>query len=90
MKGTAFYRFLKEGMERGGFANDDVVAIVLPLLEEVQSFHANAKVAPLHDLATLLITHGKLDIDERHIGDEKNNLAASRPDDAKISVATGS
>lgn len=93
IQSTAFYRFLKDGMERGGFANDDVVAIMLPLLEEVQHFHAHGKVAPLHDLGTLLITHGKLDIDERYIRNESNHLAriqALFPETGHTFAITGS
>ena len=34
-----FVEFLNEGIENGGFHNDDIIAIAIPLLQEVLSFH---------------------------------------------------
>ncbi|MBL0053809.1 MAG: hypothetical protein IPP29_21090 [Bacteroidetes bacterium] len=61
---TPFYKFLQNGINAGGFTNDDVVAIMLPLLTEVLSFHDEGFVAPLQDIGSILITNEKLDINE--------------------------
>ncbi len=72
---TRFLTFLREANHAGGFTNDDVVAVIMPLLEEVHSFHLSGKVAPLDDISSLLITNEKLDIDENLISSPKNNLS---------------
>jgi uncharacterized protein YdeI (YjbR/CyaY-like superfamily) len=71
-----FIDFLEKGIAAGGFSNDDIVEIILPLLEEVYTFHLENKVAPLHNLGTLLITHEKLDIDEQYIREPSINMRA--------------
>ncbi|MCW3102786.1 MAG: hypothetical protein JWO09_1226 [Bacteroidetes bacterium] len=74
IKETEFYSFLSEGIGKGGFTNDDVVAVIMPLLEEVHSFHLSGKVAPLDKLSSILVTNEKLDIDESLAGSPCNNV----------------
>jgi superfamily I DNA and/or RNA helicase/predicted DNA-binding WGR domain protein len=62
-----FIDFLNEKIEHGGFQNDDAIATVLPLLQEVLTFHEQGKVAPIEGLKHILITNDLLDIDENFI-----------------------
>jgi superfamily I DNA and/or RNA helicase/predicted DNA-binding WGR domain protein len=62
-----FIAFLNEGIDNGGFHNDDIIAIAMPLLQEVLTFHEQGKVAPLEGLKHILITNNLLDIDEQFI-----------------------
>ena len=71
-----FEKFLEDSIAKGGFHNDDIVAIVTPLFEEVLAFHEKGKVAPLDGLSHILITNDKLDIDEAYIEDVKSNPSA--------------
>jgi superfamily I DNA and/or RNA helicase/predicted DNA-binding WGR domain protein len=59
-----FNRFLENAFDNGQYATDDVIAFVLPLFEEVLSFHEASLVAPFHREDALFITEGRLDIDE--------------------------
>ncbi|MGV3697798.1 AAA domain-containing protein [Flavobacterium sp.] len=71
---TEFYRFLTSHFDKGLFANDDVVAVMLPLLQTVAKIHNSGKVAGLEKLETLFVADEKLDI----IDDEypiQNNAA---------------
>lgn len=68
-----FIEFLNEGIENGGFHNDDIIAIAMPLLQEVLTFHEQGKVAPLEGLKHILITNDLLDIDENFIQSPKYN-----------------
>ena len=74
IKETAFHQFLLDGIDKGGFTNDDVISVVMPLLEEVNTFHSSGSVAPLHQISSLLITNDKLDIDESLIRMPLDNL----------------
>lgn len=62
-----FVDFLTKGIEDGGFHNDDVIAIVMPLLKEVSAIHEGGNVAPLRNLKHILITNDLLDLDENFI-----------------------
>ena len=42
-----FLEFLRDGVGRGGFETDDVLAAVLPLMEQVRDAHERGCVAPL-------------------------------------------
>ncbi|MCW3070516.1 MAG: hypothetical protein JWO44_406 [Bacteroidetes bacterium] len=75
IKETEFYKFLTDGISKGGFTNDDVVSIIMPLLEEVHSFHSSGNVAPLDRISAILVTNEKLDIDETLAGRPADNLA---------------
>ncbi len=68
-----FSEFLNDGIDNGGFHNDDIIAITIPLLEEVLTFHEQGKVAPLEGLKHILITNNLLDIDEKYIQTPKYN-----------------
>ena len=76
IKETAFHKFLLDSIEKGGLTNDDVVAVIMPLLEEVYSFHSSGKVGPLNNIASLLITNEKLDIEESLIQNPSDNIGA--------------
>src|SRR5262245_14990485 len=59
-----FKDFLISAFEKGQYATDDVIAFVLPLFEEVLSFHENNQVAPFEREDSLFITDLRIDIDE--------------------------
>lgn len=42
---VAIKQFLENGIQQGGFNNDDVVAILVPLFERIASFHEEGNVA---------------------------------------------
>jgi DNA polymerase III delta prime subunit/AraC-like DNA-binding protein len=76
MMRNLFEEFIKITAQNGFVGNDQVVEIMLPLLEEVETFHAAGKVAPLQRFNTLLITGDCLDIDETFVQDPVYNTAA--------------
>jgi hypothetical protein len=55
IKESAFYQFIIENFQKGTFANDDIVAIMLPLLKTVAAIHNQGKVASLDDISTIYI-----------------------------------
>ena len=59
-----FHQFLETAFDNGNYATDDVIAFVMPLFEEVLSFHEAGLVAPFENEATLFITDNQLDVDE--------------------------
>ena len=59
-----FNQFLETAFDNGNYATDDVIAFVMPLFEEVLSFHEEDLVAPFEKDAALFITDNRLDIDE--------------------------
>lgn len=75
-KNNTFHEFLLDGISQGGFHNDDIVAVMMPLLKEVLTFHEDNKVAPLDGVQHILITQDLLDIDEQFAHEPKNNIAA--------------
>jgi hypothetical protein len=58
-----FHQFLETAFDNGNYATDDVIAFVLPLFEEVVSFHEISKVAPFNNEQALFITDNRIDID---------------------------
>lgn len=62
---VSFETFLGTAFDQGNYATDDVIAFVMPLFEEVLSFHENGLVAPFGIDRALFITGQHLDIDER-------------------------
>lgn len=60
-----FSQFLETAFDNGHYATDDVIAFLLPLFEEVISFHEAGLVAPFDNEAALFITGKKLDIEEK-------------------------
>lgn len=71
-----FEEFINSRAQKGFPGNDQLAAIILPLLEEVETFHTAGKVAPLHRFDTLLVTGECLDIDETFIREPVYNTAA--------------
>ena len=59
-----FHQFLETAFDNGTYATDDVIAFVLPLFEEVLSFHEAGLVAPFEKEEALFITDDRIDIDE--------------------------
>lgn len=60
-----FHHFLETAFDNGDYATDDVIAFVLPLFEEVLTFHEAKLVAPFENDHALFITDNRLDIDEQ-------------------------
>ena len=50
-----FLKFLRDGLDRGGFETDDVLAAVLPLMRQVLGVHGTGQVAPLDGVSTLAL-----------------------------------
>lgn len=59
MNASPFTQFLHQGMERGGFLTDDVLAAVIPLMHEVAEIHHAGQVAPLRGLSSLVVHEGR-------------------------------
>jgi superfamily I DNA and/or RNA helicase/predicted DNA-binding WGR domain protein len=60
----SFRHFLTSAFDHGHYSTDDVIAFVLPLFDEVLSFHESDMVAPFEKEESLFITDNRLDIDE--------------------------
>ena len=59
-----FHQFLETAFDNGNYATDDVIAFVLPLFQEVLSFHEARQVGSFKNENCLFITDDRLDIDE--------------------------
>ena len=71
-----FLDFLRAGIERGGFATDDVLAAALPLWRQVLAVHREGRVAPLEGLHDLrLDAPGRLSFDAAQAKPPRGNLA---------------
>lgn len=68
-----FKEFLNDAFDKGQYATDDIVAFVIPLFEEVLSFHEANEVAPFDNEDTIFITDNRLDIDETFSRKPKSN-----------------
>ena len=51
-----FLRFLEDGVSRGGFETDDILAVLLPLMRQTLAAHDAGLVAPLSGIRDLLLT----------------------------------
>ncbi|MBC7586903.1 MAG: DNA helicase, partial [Chitinophagaceae bacterium] len=71
---TDFKKFLLTAFDNGEYATDDVIAFVMPLFEEVLSFHDDGLVAPFEKQETVFITDDRLDIDENLAHKPSNSL----------------
>ena len=71
---TTFQQFLLSSFTNGAWATDEIVAFVLPLFEEVLSFHEAEQVAPFENQDTVFITDGRLDIDETFAHVPRQNI----------------
>lgn len=56
-------------------ATEDIIAFILPLFEEVLSFHLEGKVAPFENSSNILIHEDSLDIAEQFSHAPKTNLS---------------
>src|SRR5882724_1200618 len=59
-----FLDFLRDGIGRGGFETDDVLAAVLPLMEQVHDAHTNGCVAPLDGVDHIYVENTHLWFEE--------------------------
>jgi predicted DNA-binding WGR domain protein len=73
---TPFLQFLRSGNDRGGFQTDDVLACMLPLLEQVRAAHEGGRVAPLQGTEHLLVKERRLAIDPTRFQAPRKNSAA--------------
>ncbi|MCX6320094.1 MAG: AAA domain-containing protein [Bacteroidetes bacterium] len=71
-----FQQFLSTAFDNGQYATDDVIAFVLPLFEEVLSFHEASLVAPFENPQSLFITDHHADIDETLAHTPRENRTA--------------
>jgi predicted DNA-binding WGR domain protein len=63
--GIPFRQLLHRAVEQGGFADEDLIATVVPLFQQVRDAHAEGRVAPLRGLAALKVHEpGVLVLDE--------------------------
>jgi superfamily I DNA and/or RNA helicase/predicted DNA-binding WGR domain protein len=72
IKETAFYQFITENFRKGAFANDDIAAIMMPLLKTVASIHNQGKIASLDDISTIYIENQHFDIDDNSFEIKQN------------------
>ena len=70
----AFLAFLRRGNEAGGFATDDVLAAVLPLLDQVAAAHEQGNVAPLDGVAAVRVEEGGLRVDDAGFHAPRKNI----------------
>src|SRR5687767_8249746 len=68
-----FLVFLRRAADAGGFGTDDVLAAVLPLLEQVAQAHQNQRVAPLDGLAALRVEDTVLTVDPAAFREPRKN-----------------
>ncbi|MBE2213010.1 MAG: WGR domain-containing protein [Opitutaceae bacterium] len=71
----SFAAFLQRGLEAGGFGTDDVLAAILPLLDQVARVHERGLVAPLDGVAALHVEHTHLWFEEAHAQPPRKNTA---------------
>lgn len=70
-----FLIFLHRGSAAGGFGTDDVLAAILPLLEQTAEAHQRGLVAPLDGLTALLVEEMQLKIDPAGVRPPRKNTA---------------
>jgi predicted DNA-binding WGR domain protein/DNA polymerase III delta prime subunit len=61
---TTFQQYLQTAFINGYWSTDEVVEFILPLFEEVLSFHENGLVASFEKPDSVFLNNGRLDIDE--------------------------
>ena len=78
IKESAFYQFITDNFQKGAFANDDIIAIIMPLLKTVSAIHNQGKVASLEDISSIYIEDQHLHItdDAFEIKDNRKAVAA--------------
>ena len=72
---TPFIQFLRSGNERGGFQTDDVLASILPLMEQLRAAHEAGQVGPLEGTEQLLLKGHQLAVDPAHLKPPRKNGA---------------
>jgi hypothetical protein len=55
---TTFQQYLQSAFTTGSWATDEVIEFVLPLFEEVLSFHDNGQVGSFEKSDTIFLTDG--------------------------------
>lgn len=83
---TTFQQYLLTALTEGPWATDEIVAFVLPLFEEVQSFHEAGQVGPFENSDTVFLTDNRLDIDETFAHVPKQNISAVNEVIAKLEM----
>ncbi len=78
IKNSDFYQFINENFQKGIFANDDVVAIIMPLLKTVANIHNQGKVASLNDISTIYIENDHFNIVDDSFEIRQNSDAISK------------
>jgi superfamily I DNA and/or RNA helicase/predicted DNA-binding WGR domain protein len=73
---TTFQQYLQSAFASGPWTTDEVIEFVLPLFEEVLSFHDNSKVGSFDKPDTVFLNNGRLDIDENFTHAPSSNLNA--------------
>ena len=61
---TTFQQYLQSAFTSGSWSTDEVIEFVLPLFEEVLSFHENNQVGSFAKPDSIFLSNGRLDIDE--------------------------
>lgn len=69
-----FQQYLQSDQSEHLWSADEVIEFILPLFEEVLSFHENGQVASFERTDTIFINNGRLDIDENFSHEPVNNL----------------
>ncbi|HKS38503.1 MAG TPA: AAA domain-containing protein [Verrucomicrobiae bacterium] len=83
-----FLTFLRSGLDRGGFETDDVLAAVLPLMEQVVGAHEETRVAPLQGIERVFVNaQGQLAIDATRLQSVRKNPAGVEKIQAPVSLA---
>ncbi len=78
MSSIPFLTFLANGIERGGFETDDVLAAVLPLMRQTLATHEQGKVAPLDGCALLSANV------ENQLGFDPTNICGPRKNSGRV------
>ena len=73
---TTFQQYLQSAFSTGPLATDEVIEFVLPLFEEILSFHENSQVGSFEKPDTVFLTNGRLDIDENFTHPPATDLTA--------------
>jgi superfamily I DNA and/or RNA helicase/predicted DNA-binding WGR domain protein len=64
MAQISFRQFLPAAFDKGSYATDDVIDVVMPLFEKVLRLHEEDLVAPFQNEKSLFVENNKLDINE--------------------------
>jgi predicted DNA-binding WGR domain protein len=75
-----FLTFLRDGIDRGGFETDDVLAAVLPLMRQALGVHATGQVAPLDGMSALALN------EERQLHFAPHKARAAHKNYARVEI----